>query len=309
MAVVGVDKIFEGERLSEDQKQVEHVLAYSVEVDDQNDGTIDVRNADDGTTSIPPVNSIEIDSGLRVKSKSVERDAENPHFFTVTITLNNAADDQQKSGNGTEKLSVDVRVTTELYEEVVYIDHNKKAVTNAAGQPFSNQPTKTYYDERVTITFKTAVVDQASIDACKGYTNSNAVTVNIRGYHRTFAVGTLKMVDSSVGTRVSETASLFDMAYVLMFRKDGWKRKIMNMGRMQPGSGGSGGLVAIVGKDGKDVTEDVPLDKNGKGILDGLFGVALKEKSDPTLAAGERCYIEFDLTNGPADYGTLLHGV
>jgi hypothetical protein len=29
----------------------------------------------------------------------------------------------------------------------------------------------------------------------------------------------------------------------------------------------------------------------------------------PTLADGVRCYIEFDLTNGPANFGTLLHGV
>jgi hypothetical protein len=303
--VLNVEKLFEGERLSQDQKHVEHVLAWGVEVDDAATATtVSVLEANDGTTSIPPVNAIELAGGFRIKSKSVERDADNPNLFTVTAVLSNAADDQQQSGNGGEKLSIDVRVTTDVYEEPTYIDGAGVPICNAAGQPFSNTPTRTYYDDRIAITFRTAVVDQVSIDSCKGKTNSTPHTLTIRGYRRQFAVGTLKLVDAPVGTRVAQGEFLFDVAYTILHRRDGWKRKILNMGRMER-SGTAGGLVNIRLKDRSDCTEDVPLDKDGKAIIDGIVGAAVNITA---AAAGQRCYIEFDI-EGRTSFANLLSGI
>jgi hypothetical protein len=305
MALVAVKKTFE-ERLNENDTRTEFVWSYQVEYASATDATIiDASTADDGTTAIPAKSATVTVSGFtyRVKTKDVERDADNPHVFTARVTISDAEDDQQSGGgSGGEKLNVDLQIDDEVSEEPVYTDRNDKPIVNTAGQPFSNQPTKRIFDERVTINFQTGLVDQHNIELCKGRVNKSAVTVSVRGYTRTFAKGTLLMVGSPLRSRISDGTGIFDVSYTFLWRADGWTRKIVHMGRMEKGGAG---LQEIRDKGGQPVSEDTPLDKDGKGIVDGLVTQAILIT---TAAAGQRCFSQFDI-EFEAEFAGLLSGI
>ena len=166
-----------------------------------------------------------------------------------------------------------------------------------------NQPTKTYYDERLTVSFRTGKVDQQNIEQCRGNVNSDSITLTVKGYPRTFAAKTLKLEDTPISSVIVDKDYNWDVEYVMDYRKDTWARKILNMGRVQIPAANKDIAPIYVGQ--QLATEDVPLDKNGKAIVDGKV-VAAKKVSD--AAAGERCYLEFSIEN-EVSFGGLLRGV
>jgi hypothetical protein len=313
MAVIDVVRIFEGEQLSQDRKHTEYTRVYRVETDDPTDNAFVVGDASANGETVPPTNGIELATGLRVTDKKVVRDGENPTFHTITVTLSNAADDKQTSGNGKQKLNVDIKVNGITYEEPVYLDKDKNPVANTVGEPFANQPTRTYYDHRITVSFDTQVVDQDNIDLCLGYPNAAPVTVNVRGYRRSFATGTLKLADYSVTNRISEGVYFWHVEYVFDYRKDGWKKKILNTGFKAKHTGQPGRLFKICF--GTSTTPvETPISKNGWAIIDSSVGVC-KAESDPSIVGGtsetnpgDRCYREFELVAN-ASYAGLLVGI
>lgn len=296
MAILSVYRTFD-ESGTADGLKTEEQISFLVEVDDSPISGSEILGADDGITSIPSVN--ELVGSSRVTSQSYARDTDNPNHYKVTCKLSDAAPEQSQ---GSDKVNVDIKVKTVKTEEVVYLDRNKKPIVNAAGQPFSNQPTKTYFDEQITVSFNTGKVDQTNIDKCKGTTNTNAVKMTVRGYPRTFEAGSLKFDDYSVSSQVTEGGEYtWNVEYIFMHRKDLWKRKVLNMGRLQRVSGAL--VHCVVG--GHEATEDVPLDKDGKQIVDNAIAPA---KLITEAAAGERCYIEFEIADA-ASFSGLTRGI
>lgn len=299
MAIVGVYQIPD-ESGDRDDKRTERTLTFNVFVD-AIEADEDVLEASDGITTIPPVNAVI--KGYRVQKKDFKRSQDEPLLSVVTCHLSDALAELSKP-SGKEKTNIDIDIADEPYEEPVYLDRNNKPIANTAGQPFSNQPTKTYYDERITVSFTTGEVDQANIETCRGNTNSGTVSMTVKGYKRSFAANTLKLVSTPVKVRVVEGSDYnWDVKYVLVYRKDTWTRKILSMGRMQKDGGK---LVPIyLPKSATPCTEDVPLDKDGKAIIDGAVAVAKKVSE---AGAGERCYVEAEIEK-QVSFSGLLSGI
>jgi hypothetical protein len=314
MSVLSVTQIFGGEKFNRDVKRREKVWVYRVITDSADMEPEEVETASDGATSIPAVDTAI--GRYRVKSADADRDEENPFVFRVSVTLSDAQDEPQGGGNSAgNKFNQDITITTEPYEEPVYFDIDGQAITNSAGQPFSNQPTRTYYDERIVISFDTQAVDTANIDKCKGNLNSNTINVDIKGYKRKIAKGTLKMVDSRQSARPSDADFIWHCEYSFLCRKDGWKRKILSVGRMQligavEGEPGHT-RVNCTTEHGDHVTEDVPLDLYGKQVPPEHLFEAAKVGNDDTspdpAVYGHPCYFEYAIEPS-ANFAGLLTG-
>lgn len=304
MSVENVYQLLE-ESGNQDADRTESDLTYRVMTDDPATPAADVLSASVDGMSIPDVGDEVGDS--RVVSKDYRRDADNPNLFTVTCKLSDADPDAEQP-TGDEKVNASIKVSTVVYEEPVYLDRDDKPIVNTAGQPFSNQPTKCYYDERITVSFRTGTVDQTNIDKCRGNVNSDVINLNVRGYRRTFAVGTLRLVDTPISSVVVRGQYCWDVEYVMDYRADGWTRKILSTGAMQKGNAGQPRLIKI--DLGDTAISDVPLDMNGKAILDGLIAVAkpLDGTGDNAPSPGDRVYIKFKIDKEAA-YGPLLSGV
>jgi hypothetical protein len=302
VSVVAVFQNFDESASLDQLYKSDRQLSFLVVVDDVQDGGTIILDAEDGITRIPLVN--ELVGGYRVASKEYKRDSDNPLHFRVTAKLSNSANDKAKP-SGKEKLNVQIKVSTEPFEEAVYLDRNKRPICNSAGQPFSNQPTKTFYDEKISVTFDTGEVDQASIEATKGKINSNTVSLTIRGLRRSFAPGTLRFIDSPYSSKTSQTPQgeeyIWSVEYTLAYRADKWTRKILNMGRMQKVNN----ELTHIYIGNQLATEDVPLDKDGRALVDAIVEVAVPIV---TAARGQRCYTEFDIED-QASFAALLNGV
>src|SRR5665213_1673823 len=83
---------------------------------------------------------------------------------------------QPKPGS---KWDVTVNIDGAGVTESLNHDGAGKAIVNSAGQPFSQQPTRTYFDNIYRIGFKSTTLDVASIDALQGSLNSAAFSLNI----------------------------------------------------------------------------------------------------------------------------------
>lgn len=274
-------------------------LTFLVVFDDASTATGAEAMSADAGDRVPQVG--EIADGKRVTELSYSRDADNPHVFTVTATLSSSQPEQNEG----DKAEVSIDIASEKFEEVVYLDFNRKPIMNPAGQVFTNQPTKTYSDERISVSFKTATVPQAAIDRCIQQVNSGTVTMTVKGYPRRFATGTLKFDDYRVSAVVVADAFWWQVSYTLLYRRDGWKKRIIAMGMNERKEAGAE-LTAIRDKNGIEVSSDVPLDKDGKAIKD--VNIATVAKLITDAAAGELCYQEFQMEDR-VSFTSLLSGI
>lgn len=230
------------ESLKADATEVAGPRAYRVKYTLPTDATCaDVLTASAGGTSIPRVN--QVDGSLKCKTVTVERDEDNPNFFDVDTDWSTKGDTESASTDGNApKWNLDIEIgslpVTEPRSKGTRIEGGTRTpnvpVCNSAGQPYDPAREDTYYDEEIRITFDTAFVDQRNIELCRKNYNKAAVTCSIKGYRRTFAAGTLKLIGTTLATSVGTDASPYwRLGYVFHWRKDGHTMKILDQGTEQ----------------------------------------------------------------------------
>ena len=101
----------------------------------------------------------------------------------------------QPASTSTGKWDVQVSFDGVPITESAYYDLDDNQITNSAGQNFSQQPSRTYYDTAVQITFKTNNFDETDAEAIRGMINDSAVTISIAAlnYSRVFPATTLRL--------------------------------------------------------------------------------------------------------------------
>jgi hypothetical protein len=262
-----------------DGKTSEVTLVYKVEYTDATATALEASLANDGTTAIPakrgPVTGY---TGVTVRNKSADRDEENPNWFVVTIKADNSRGDEEKPAGTGVRWNKDIQIGGIGYTEPVYKTRTGAKVANAAGQTFDPQPTKTYYDEEIRVSYDTDLVDHDGIKPLRGKINEGTVSVTVNGHTFSWDTLTLMLTDAQVSSVFQDGAFYWHVEIVMQFRRDGWIRKILNQGMMQLHTNGVD-LEHIKDKYGVEVTEQVPLDAGGRKLAVG----------------GTPVYLEFDV--------------
>lgn len=274
MGVVKVYRTFEESVTSSDTPG--ESWSYLVEFDDKATPLASALTASVGGTAIPHKGTVS--GGLTVTQVEARRDRDNPTLAQVTVTWG-IPSDGGGGGSGGEgdpgvKWNATISVEGVEFRETVTQDKDGKNIENSAKQPFDPPLEQTYYDEQVTVSFNSWLVDLNNIEATRGKINSASVTMTVNGLTRTFAAKTLKLTAAKYTTTVGDGGQTYwDIDYTLLYRKDGWKRKVVDRGYYER-IGGK--LIQIKDQYGEPVTSPSYLDGTGKKLSQGADAV-LKE--------------------------------
>jgi hypothetical protein len=295
MPVVSVTKVF-NERIVRDAGGIRLYENYRVAVSALSDSIGLAVAAVDPATSLAVPNQtagrvveVPIEGGESVpcylQSVEPQRGANKLEFIVLCtyqsqgLTAEGPAD---ANVNGNWSLSFGVRAIE--VTEKVSVDKDGNAILNAAGEPYDDV-TKTFYDEEITISFKTLNPPVDAIADLKGKTNDASCEFTINGVTRTFPENTLKFFDWEYSYSDSE-AGYWTVSLKFYERPDGWTRFFINEGTYYLDADGNrvpapfGGkcLLDLTGKllpateDPADYTTIVNLEKRGdfSPLFDGL---------------------------------------
>jgi hypothetical protein len=151
---------------------------------------------------------------------------------TVTYSLPSAAGysiNEPKPAEG-GKWNKRIQGRTLVWEEEVWTAKDADGVTvpivNSAGQRFQRGVNKQYYDEEFILTFTTNAPNFSAIEACRGKVNDAEITITVRGVTRTFAIGTLKLIDTewefNFNYANDPDSPDVNMMYRFRYKPDGW---------------------------------------------------------------------------------------
>lgn len=276
VAITDVRRIRNGERITEgSDKSV--VWCYHVE---SNDATDTIELAKVGAyalfgSPLPVRGEIVVVGGTSydVETVEFERVDRTPFLYLATVTLGiRDGGDDQTGSDATEVWEVTVSKTALPYEQSVYKDRDDKRIANSAGVAYDPPLVETFYDEKLSIAFKTRTLRTDQADACRGKVNKAAVVMNVNGYRRTFAKETLLLVSDTESAVVRPDGTPFwEVSLEIIYRADGHTRRLVDQGLERIPSGGSisTGLVPILDKNNQPVTSPRFLDGAGAPLADG----------------------------------------
>ena len=142
----------------------------------------------------------------------------------------------------TEKWNKRVTVSGITTVEPVDKTSDGKVIVNTLGDAFKPGLDKEFYDEQINVQFSARSFNVTALGDARGRVNSDTVTLTISkgNYTRTFAAGTLKLVEVTYSTSTAEDGSFYwDVNLTLVYRhlfkpgtttEVGWQRLVANKG-------------------------------------------------------------------------------
>ena len=218
---------------------------------------------------IPAPNELLDATALRVANVKAKQNADDPSIFDVDVTYTPISPNQvQLKPPGATKWNVEISGNSISWQEEVHQDKNQAPIVNTNKEPINPPLQKTGRDERIQVSYFCTVPEWAIIDGCRGKSNDAAITLNINGQSRTFAVNTLKLDETAWG-RVLDANGAFavQISLIFLYRKDDWSEKIPNLSYYSKNSAGK--LVPFVDANGQPNTVPTYLDEHGKPLADG----------------------------------------
>ena len=201
---------------------------------------------------------------LRNATTDIDDDKRNPWVYRCTVEYSTETPDPDQE-NREEDNPLDDTPEIDLDGEIImypmFRDRNDKLIANTALQPITG-----VQEERA--------IEVLTINRNEAVRNS----IRDRKYRNTVnkyawsgaPPGTLK-IRSIKATRQYRNQILFwKYNYVIAYNEKGWQPKVLNAGTMQyvPGSGSSIQKVACLDSHNERVTEPVPIDIDGKQIIE-----------------------------------------
>lgn len=134
----------------------------------------------------------------------------------------------QLSGTG-DSFTIDKHAVTTT--QPAYYDKDNVAIKNSANQTFDPQPVQTLYDSEFEINFTiNGIFSDATMEACRGFVNSDTVSFNTHGLVRTYSPRQLLFVDGGVVQTTTNGQTKSSVKMVFRSRIDTYITKILNQG-------------------------------------------------------------------------------
>lgn len=220
-----------------------------------------------------------------------KRHAGNPYLFEIEVEYTRKFITKPTSAT---KWNTSVSFGGEKFQQDAYKDKDNKAIQNSAGQYLSPTLKKTFYDERIDVTFNGTSAASAAVAPLRGMVNSSSVTFTINGESRTFPTRSLLLEEATMSSSVASddgSTPVWTIKLSLINRTDTFVSHVLDQGFMQLDSGTK--LVNIKDKWGENISQPARLDSSGQAI------------TDPTAASH---YIDFKI-EGEADLSPLFAGL
>ncbi len=270
--------------------------AYLVEYNTAAEFTLwDARTANDGTTAIPADgDALTPGSNIKCVSKKARRLKEAPQCARVDVIFAVPGVGVVGGGGGgddEDRWNFSITSSGVSFVESVTEERYGLPVANSAGQPFDPGLVKEYYDELITVSFTTNNLDPDEIAYCRGKVNSDSITMTVKGVTRTFNANELKLGNAEWSFTTGDgAADVVRVTLPFIYRVDGWKRRVPDMGYYTLGDANA--LDPILDAGGDKVVQPSYLD--GAGQLN-PFG-------EPVVL------LEFDIDD-ETEFSTLLAGL
>ncbi len=308
------------------ESDVQVITTWVVTTSDKEFDPVNLTGCTDGTRTLPlPYSRHPVAIWLVATDYLVRRNTESPFDWDIQFTYTPpkfSKPPEDRSGKWNIDVEIDGAVTVEEGNAAIDTDDEAGNVTwngkvvNSARQLASHKIPREIYDEQITVSFDTGVIDQSNIQACRGRTNSEEITLNVPGngsesYTRTFPPYSLKLIKVTQKTTVNlystdTTTGISDpfwsMEYVFIYRDltlwpCGFNAQIVDIGLFQ--------------KDPSDSTKIKPSNVDTFGNLTGtevfLDGHGVKSTSAsavlvPPMLAGSPAAGDYTAPNGLDGY-------
>jgi len=161
------------------------------------------------------------------------------------------------------------RISGAPWQQPASYDKDDKAITNSAGQPFDNPPTKTYYDEEVNVSFLLNPSGGLDVSTLRNYRGKvNSTTTTLAGVGNTaYAPRQLKVDSVDLDTLIVGGYAFWQVCIRFIARIDTYCEKLLDHGFAT--KDGSGNLIIIKDKNGEPLQQPSLLDGNGGKLASG----------------------------------------
>lgn len=261
MTILHVREIWNGRQASIDSKNVRNYRrTFRVETDSMLDGPFQVTN----TALLPSLFAYYadpaggIDLGALVH-KITPRQLDEPFFWEVDVDYSSKIDNPEQAQTGAQEQDPlrrpsKIKWSMAKYQKAIDKDRNDKAMTNSAGEKYlveidDSRPVLTISRNEQTVLPAQILEYQ---DAISSDTFFGA------------AAGTAKMDSISAESAYENGTFYWQVEYVIHFRREGWKLKLLDEGMQEL----VGGKLRPIYPDNSanPVTAPVPLDSHGVAL-------------------------------------------
>lgn len=241
--------------------------------------------ADDGTTSVPAFG--EMLGNLMVTTKTPRQREQTPLEWEVGVsfTLPQPGQESKPDDPEIEKWAIVINGDAVPTEVEIQKKPDGSWISNTAGDLLSGVM-EAKYDEEISIEYAATTVPFTLFDGCKGRASNADITFVMNGEEVIYPTGTLKLDSYGYSyTRDVNGEQYPRIRLRLLFRAEGWVRKVPNLGfRVKTDDG----PVVI----DRDAPQPFPLNADGDDVL---------EVGDEVLTV--------DVPTETADFTDLLDGL
>lgn len=254
---------------------------------------VEAEVASDGILTIPVIGAIYTiggQAGFQCIRRMPKRHSSNPYMFEIQIEYVRKFISKPNNAN---KWNTSVSFGGEKFQQDAFKDKDSKAIQNSAGQYLSPTLKKTFYDEKIEVSFNASQAASSTVSGLRGMVNSGSCSFTINGETRTFPTRSLLLEEATMSSSHSSddgTSPVWSVKLSLVYRSDTFVSHVLDQGFMELQSGS---LVQIKDKWNEPISQPMRLDSAGKSI------------TDPSVASH---YIDFKI-EGEADLSTLFAGL
>jgi hypothetical protein len=282
-------------------------IVYKVVFDSNQVGPWDAQHASCGDITIPLLSSLlagvtvlpigTIAMTFIVADVEASRLPEDPKAFKVTVTIEPLVPGNEQKPDGTNvKWRIQLSGDPILYTEPATVDRDGFPVLLPDGEPIIPPLLQEHYDRDYAISFRADQLDFDDWDACAGCTNSESITMTIKGQTKVFAVDTLKFAAPRFAVGYNpDGSSYWEVQYRLQHRIDTWVQKLQPysinheesgnivpnrddvahrpISRPMPLNAGGTDYIRPGGAMPDPRSYNIPSSVSFAGILDGLMGI------------------------------------
>ncbi len=223
--------------------EASEVRIYKGEFTDNTANSVDARNG----TGVPAYGSALGSYALYLMDKDAAPDPENQAVWIVKCTYRtlHAALLQPNFNvamtNGYQHIwNVLKRSDPYPVEVPLQKDRYGKVMVNVIGEPIKPSPTTVIYDELISISFLTDLIDRTTIDSCKGKVNSATINITIGGATANYLANTLLFQAPPIEELYDQDGNkIAKVVYQLLYRKDTFTGMYPNLSFNKYGGSGT----------------------------------------------------------------------
>ncbi len=216
---------------------------YKGEFTDTSANSVDARNG----TGVPAYGAQLGSYALYLMDKHAEADPNNQAVWIVKCTyrtlhaLTLQPNFNASASDGSQHVwNVLKRTDPYPIEVPIQKDRAGKVMVNVIGEPIKPSPTRVIYDELISISFLTDLIDRTTIDACKGKVNSATVNITIGGATANYLANTLLFQAPPIEELFDQNGSkIAKVVYQLLYRSDTFTGMYPNLSFNKYGGSGT----------------------------------------------------------------------